>query len=221
MTLIFMCMKNWIIGLFLILSCQFSFGQVKAITENGDEVVLYPDGSWKFSNVGEEESSETLMNPQDFKKSEAATFKLKSNRFNVGFWINPKKWMFRKAEDNQEAEYEFQLKGEDLYAMAITEKIQIPLNTLKRVAVENAKSVAPDLTVVKEEYRMVNDLKVLHLRMDGTLQGVKFSYYGYYYSNENGSVQFIAYTAQGLMQQYMEDCENLLNGLVVLEENQE
>lgn len=71
-----------------------------------------------------------------------------------------------------------------------------------------------DLKIVKEEYRTVNGIKVLLFQMNGTTQGIKFSYYGYYYSNENGSVQFITYASQKLIQTYFEECETLLNGLV-------
>lgn len=98
--------------------------------------------------------------------------------------------------------------------MILSEKIEIPLETLKSIAVENAKSVAPDLSIVKEEYRTVNGLKLLLMQMNGTMQGVKFSYYGYYYSNNQGTVQFITYTSQNLMDSYIPEIEKLLNGIV-------
>ena len=46
------------------------------------------------------------------------------------------------------------------------------------------------------------------------MQGIKFSYYGYYYSGEEGTVQFITYTAQNMLEDYRNDCETLLNGFV-------
>lgn len=119
---------------------------------------------------------------------------------------------------NPEAEFELVKKDGDLYGMIVTERLEIPLETLKIIAVENARAMAPDLRVVKEEYRMVNGLKVLVLQMNGTMQGIKFAYFGYYYSNENGTVQFVTYTSQSLMKTSQKECETLLNGLVVLEE---
>jgi hypothetical protein len=135
----------------------------------------------------------------------------------MGVWLNPKTWSFSKGENNEDAEYEFESKGKDLYGMMITESIEIPLETLKTVALENAKSAAPDVKVVKEEYRMVNGNKVLCMQMDGTTQGIKFSYFGYYYSNSSGTLQFVIYTSQNLVKKYLGDMEELLNGLVVLE----
>lgn len=190
--------------------------QKKAVTETGDEVVLFDNGTWEYQNKEILVETEIPTNTKSFEKVKKATFLLKSKKLNVGFWLNPKEWSFQKATDNLEAEYEFQLKGEDLYGMVISEKVEIPLETLKSIALENGKGAAPDLRVVKEEYRFVNGIKVLLLEMSGTMQGIKFSYYGYYFSSANGTIQFITYTSQNLLDSYRKECDELLNGLVEL-----
>jgi hypothetical protein len=193
------------------------YAQKKAITETGEEVILYEDGTWKYSNASEQQEKEIETNPEKFEKSDNATFLLKSAQFNVGFWLDPKKWSFKKAESNPAAEYELQCRGNDLYGMIISERIEIPLKTLRQIALDNGRRSSPDLQIVKEEYRLVNGIKVLLLQMDGTMQGLKFSYYGYYFSNSNGTVQFVTYTSQNLLKGYQEDIEELLNGFVELE----
>ena len=80
----------------------------------------------------------------------------------------------------------------------------------------NARKGATGVSVEKQEYRMVNGLKVLCLKMNLTIQGVDFIYYGYYYSNENGTVQFITATSAKKFDEYKEESEKLLNGLVKL-----
>jgi len=102
--------------------------------------------------------------------------------------------------------------------LLLTESIQIPIESLRFIALSNGKKVAPDLVIVKEEYRMVNGLKMLMLQMDGTIKGIQFSYYGYYYSNDKGTIQFITYTSQSKLLELKSFCEELLNGFVVLEE---
>jgi len=82
------------------------------------------------------------------------------------------------------------------------------------MALENARTMVPDIKIVKEEYRMVNGLKVLFLQMNGTFQGIKFSFYGYYFSNSKGSMQLITYTSQNLIEAYKSESEKLLNGLI-------
>jgi len=189
-----------------------TYAQIIAVTQGGDEVVLYDDGTWSY--VGEPESSEIPTNSKKFKKDKDSSFQIKSANVDFGFWINPKEWTFKKGLTNDDAEFELTLKNEDLYGMIITEKIEIPLEALGNIAVENARAVAPDVRIVEQEFRNVNGLDVLFLQMDGTTQGIKFSYYSYYYSNESGTVQFVTYTAQNLLDSYREKCEKLLNGMV-------
>jgi hypothetical protein len=203
-----------LLSLFCLLVVCSTFAQQKAITERGEEVILFNDGTWKYENEELLPEKEISTNPIKFTKHKESTFLLKSKKFNVGFYLNPKIWSFSKASDNPSAEYEFQLKEGDLYGMVITEKVEIPLETLKSIAFENAKALAPDLHILKEEYRVVNGLKVLLLQMNGTLQGIKFSYYGYYYSSPEGTVQYVTYTAQNLLESYIPEIEKLLNGLI-------
>jgi len=192
------------------------FTQKKAITEFGEEVILYENGSWEYLGADTLSNIEIPTSNERFEKSEKATFLLKSTRINLGFWINPKKWSFTKAGENEDAEYELQLREGDLYGLIISEKIEIPLLSLREIALENGRSAAPNLHIVQEEYRIVNGLKVLFLQMDGTVQGIKISYYGYYYSSPEGTVQFLTYTSQNLLDEFRSSCEDLLNGLVEL-----
>jgi len=209
-------MKNLILLLWLAFGTPV-FAQQNAVTETGEEVVLYDNGTWEYKSETSDRMSVIPTNPEPFIKDENSTFLLKSTKLNVGFWLDPQKWSFTKATDNEDAEYQLNLKGEDLYGMIITEKIQIPLETLKIAALSNAKAVSTDIQIVNEEYRNVNGLKVLQLRLDGTIEGIKYTYYGYYYSNTNGSVQVIMYTAKNLIDDYLDECETLLNGLVELD----
>ncbi|ALO14373.1 hypothetical protein L21SP5_00701 [Salinivirga cyanobacteriivorans] len=207
-------MKRITFLVFCLMIAGFSQAQQRAVTETGDEVILFEDGTWQYQDEDYQEEKEIPTNPTEFEKDKKSTFLLKSNRFNVGIYLNPKVWSFKKAIDNPDAEYQFQLKDGDLYGMVITEKVEIPLETLKTIALENGKAAAPDLKIVQEEYRTVNGLKVLLLQMNGTTQGIKFSYYGYYYSNTNGTIQFMTYTSQNLLDSYRAECDKLLNGLV-------
>ncbi len=207
-------MKKTLLLLTALFCANLIQAQQKAVTETGEEVILFDDGSWKYQNEDLASDNEVPTNPKKFIKDKESTFLLKSSKLNVGIHLNPKIWSFKKATDNPEAEYELQLKDGDLYSMIITEKVEIPLKTLKSIAFDNGKAAAPDLRIVKEEYRNVNDLKVLLLQMNGTMQGIKFSYYGYYFSNSNGTVQFICFTSQNLLDTYKPEIEKLLNGFV-------
>jgi hypothetical protein len=203
---------------FLILSLSYAQAQIiNAVTSEGDEVILYTNGTWEYVTEPDEVPVEIRTSKADFSKSESSTFLVKSKKIDVGVWINPKDWSFEKTEQEDAAEYTFQKKGEDVYAMLLTERTAIPLLTLRGIALENARGAAPDVRLVDEEYRTVNGLPVLMLQMTGTIQGIEFTYFGYYFSNEKGTVQFVTYTALNLFKDYKADMEEILNGLVTID----
>ncbi|MBP7261213.1 MAG: hypothetical protein KBB37_07995 [Bacteroidia bacterium] len=201
-----------------LLFCTFLVNaQIKALTENGEEVVLYSDGTWKALEKSDLENSVDTNTKQAFVKPTDAAFQLKSQKTNISININTKLWSFKKATSNEDAEYDFQSKSKEMYAMLITEKIEIPIKNLRKIALSNARSVAPDVQIIKEEMRKVNGQYYLCMQMNGTIEGIKFTYYGYYFSSSKGTVQFISYTAQNLFESYKSDMESLLNGMSVLD----
>lgn len=191
--------------------------QIKAVTSNGDEVVLNPDGTWQYVNDSLTVSKPIETNPAKFVESPDASFLVKSNKIPCGVYINPKKWNFSKQDGTRATEFMFTLKDNDAYAMLITEKMEIPIETLKSAALSNARKASPGIKVTSEEYRNVNGIKVLCMQMEGIVQGMNFTYLGYYFSNEGGTVQFITYTSSSLMKEYKKELETLLNGFVVVE----
>ncbi|HYW96624.1 MAG TPA: hypothetical protein VE870_13605 [Bacteroidales bacterium] len=210
-------MKNILLLFALLQSGIFAMAQMKAVTENGDQVILYDSGTWEYEDKSVDPEVEIPVNTAEFKKGASSSFLLNSTKNRTGIWLDPKKWTFKKAGSNAAAEYEFQLRDGDLYAMIVNEKVEIPLHNLREIALTNARSVASDVQIVNEEYRNVNGLKVLQMRITGVIQGMKFTYFGYYYSGKSGTCQFITYTYGSLFSEYMSTSEELLNGLVETE----
>ncbi|OKS89220.1 hypothetical protein RG47T_4703 [Mucilaginibacter polytrichastri] len=52
--------------------------------------------------------------------------------------------------------------------------------------------------------------------MSGTIQGIKIKYLGYYYSDQKGTVQLLAYTSAMLYKEARAEMETFLNGLVLI-----
>lgn len=208
-------MKIYFVLIFLIPFFNFTkvYSQIKAVTENGDEVMLSSDGTWVFINKNDSVTTNIKKNETKFVKSPKASFFVKSSRLNAGVNLNPKEWKFKKQDED--AEYFFQHKELDLYGMLITESIQISIENLKDIALENAQKVAPDAKISQIEYRTVNGTEVLLLQIDGTIKGTKFTYYGYYFSNESGTVQFVSYTGSNLFKKHQAELELFLNGFTV------
>jgi hypothetical protein len=211
-------MKVAYVVLFTCLACSTSVrAQKKAITETGQQVILYDDGTWKYESDSTADPSDTTtirMNPATFTKSASSSFLVKSTKATpIGIWLNPKKWSFEKGE-NPPQEYAFRLKNEDLYGIMISEKIGVPLASLRKLVIQNFIQASPDGQVMQADYRMVNGLKVLCMQMKGTMNGIKVYYFGYYYSDEHGTVQLTAITSQTLWNSYKEAALELLNGLM-------
>ena len=206
----------FIIFLLFFIICQ---AQKKAVTESGDEVILYQNGTWKYSKDFINVDS-IRTNKVNFKKSNNSSFLLKSQNGKLGFWLDPQKWNFKKATLNTSAEFELELKGESLQAVILTESAEIPIESYVSIALENGKLQSPDFKITNKEYRIVNNLKILHLQMEGTQMGIKYAHSAYYFSDSNVTVQFLAFTYQNSMKKYLNEVEELLNGLVVLKSNQ-
>ena len=122
----------------------------KAITDDGNEVLLHKDGTWEYFSKPDQ-LKPIPFNDGTFLKPDSATFKVKSNNNNTAFWINPAAWSFSKGSEGEPAEYDFELREGDLYAMAITEEIEFDLESLADIAFENALEVAPDIRILKKE----------------------------------------------------------------------
>jgi hypothetical protein len=191
------------------------FCQKKAvITESGKKVDLFDDGTWKYAiddSVNGAKGDTVIFN-----KLKESNYLLESEKLKYGIWINKKKWNFSKSQGSEDtpSEFSFTLKGEDAYGMIIAERIEIPLDNLVEIAFQNAQSAAQDVKIVKQEYRKVNGFVVHFMQIEGTIKGVKFVYLGYYYSDSNGSVQFITYTSKNLLMHYEGEMFAILNGFV-------
>ncbi|MDN4503430.1 hypothetical protein QX776_13545 [Alteromonadaceae bacterium BrNp21-10] len=202
-----------------LLLCFFTLNAVAsttAMTENGDVVILNKDGTWQYQDENAAMEVEIPTNPNKFTQPDSSNFTLKSSKTNSSFAINSKKWKFKKNKNGHEsAEYTFEFNDGDIYGMAISEQVQVDVEELVKIAFNNALAAAPDTQIIKKEYRMVNGHKVIYMEMIGTIQSIKFQYLGYYYSNESGSTQFLAYTGANLVKKFQDDIDNFLNGFSV------
>ena len=150
---------------FYILISSTAYSQISAVTENGDEVFLYDDNTWIYKNENLSNKSLSSISYPIYNYDKNSTFLVKSNTIKMGVYIDPKKWSFNKSLSD-EYEYEFELKNEELFAMMINEKIEMPLENLKELAFYNFSFAADDARIVNQEFRSVNDLLILMLHME-------------------------------------------------------
>ncbi len=181
-------MRNLLFVL-LTLVAFYSFSQKKATTESGKKVILFDDGTWEYAKP-DAKLGQMASIPSYSKKASSSKL-IKGKKVKYGIYFNATKWKVNDQSGNDDAEYAFNLKGEDCYAIVIPERIEIPLETLKEIALDNAREAAPDTKITKSGYVKVNGKKVFMMQMEGTIKGISFVYLGYYYSGKQGSIQFI------------------------------
>lgn len=201
--------------IFLALSLNAIAAQ-KAITDEGQVVILNSDHTWQFENSKSNLSSISSLNSKKFYKSTSQSFKVKASPTNMGVFIDAGKWTFAKEKDNSNR-LSFRSKSSansDIYAMLIPEGIEIEFETLAEIALENAKEVAPDTKILTKEYRYVNGFRVLYMVMEGTAKTIKFKYVGYYATNKSGTVQLVVYSSSNIVDAKMPEIEEFLNGFV-------
>ncbi|NVO21003.1 MAG: hypothetical protein HXX13_14980 [Bacteroidetes bacterium] len=209
--------KNLLLILFIV-TCSHVFSQQTAVVKKtGKEVLLMEDGTWIYAP--EEQGNTSSEIAAIYSKPKDAKYVMESKRINYGIWLNKNKWICSDTEKDQTnpTEFKFRLMGEDAYAMTIAERIEVQIDTLVKIAFQNAVDAAPDVKLIKDEWRKVNGVDLRFLQMEGTISGIRFVYLGYYYSDKNGSLQFLTYTSSNLLARYRSEMESLLNGLVIMD----
>ena len=196
---------------FLLLGCAGSAAAqspVGATTDDGRKVLLFPDGKWKPAAV----PSPAGTGKGGHLRSPRATERVDLLRGAMAIYVDPAQWK-RQAETEDLTKTTFHHASGEAYGMIVAERLAVPLQRLKDIAITNARSAAPDAKVVFEESRHVNDIDVLVMQLEGTIQGIPFTYYGYYYSGPQGSLQVLTYTGTNLFAEYKAAFEEFLNGL--------
>ncbi|KAK3582627.1 hypothetical protein CHS0354_024181 [Potamilus streckersoni] len=139
---------------------------------------------------------------------------VKGNRVDYLISFDTTKW---KIDNSEVGEYSFELLGKNAFAMMIAGRKKMSLENLEAIAVANAKSQAPNLKVVSRDQKKINGKDVLSIQMDGNIEGIPFTFYGYLYAGENAALQFMSYTVSKMFSEYKPDMESLLSGMVIAE----
>lgn len=178
-----------------------------------DEIVeAYAEDPCKTLSHLRDEAQQKPSQPT-FRTPAEATHEIELLRGKAWLSFDPKKWKETKSEET--GKRGFQHLNGDGYAMVIIERIQIPTDQLREIALSNMREAASDVKVVEEQRRRVNGTDLLLLRMEVHIKGIPFTYLGYYYGGLEGTIQVITYTGQNLFDEYRKDFESFLNGLRV------
>ncbi|NOU61391.1 hypothetical protein ELS83_16405 [Marinifilum sp. JC070] len=204
--------------------------QTRAVTELGDTIYVYNNGTWSFE-IQEEApvvnefdflnqilDIDTIQKPYSYPANAKKQVKSERNQFAVKY--NDKIWKrIPPATLNEEAEIAFQAKHTDIWCVIITEVTPIDADKLfkiaKKMMEENTGGIAK---IKKTEVRTVNENQIFYGKLETDFSGINFIFNSYYFSNEKGSVQFVTWTSSTLHELNKDLIQDLLNGFVVLDQ---
>lgn len=198
--------------------------QVKAVTEIGDTIYVYNDGTWSydlnddFSNTNQldylnDEISIDTINTTFFTPPNSES-SVSNNLIPFTIHYDNKKWKrIPPGSLNEDAEFAFQHRELDIYSIVIPEETTIDSDMLLRIARKTMEeNTGSSTSILKAELRKVNNSSVVRGVLNSKYSGISFIFDSYYYSNENGSVQFTVWTSDKVWKREEEEILELLNG---------
>lgn len=204
-------------------------GQTLAITENGDSIFVYDNGTWsfelrdempqvnEFGYLSAELEIDTLHQKFVFSPNAKKEAKNRWGQFLIKY--DDKKWKrIPPATLNEEAELAFQGESKDIWCVVISEETEIAPDKLLRIAKKTMEvNTGAEVKIKNVECRNVNGEDIIRGTFAANFSGLNFVFDTYYFSNELGSVQFTTWTSDKLWERNREEILELLNGFVALE----
>lgn len=187
------------------------FAQQNAVTDDGKKVILNGDGTWQYVKK-QNEPAPVSVRPL------SASDLIKSDKIKFGVYYNKKHWGLTDEPLTPSCEFSFRHKKGDAFVMAITERIGVPLETLRDAAINNFKEKASKMEVLDSGYKYVNGIKILTMKVAATVNGIDVIYYGYYYGSDTMTIQLLAFTGANLYNEYKDDIFELLDGFTIFKD---
>ena len=198
---------------FGLLVAQPQQSPIRAKTEDGQQVLLMPDGRWQYEAKPRIAVSDSTTKPG--KAAPRSSTKLPYG--DVVFQYDASKWSQSKPDGGR---INYTHKTGKLLGSIISENFGgIPTSAMKEVALANARRLDPNLRLIKEERRSVRGRELLYLEFEATQSGLLFTFKGYYHGGTQSDLQIIAYTLSSEAAGLDGEIQDFLNGIEVREQS--
>jgi hypothetical protein len=195
----------------LVAFCAFAGAQdIKAVTEDGRDVLLHNDGTWGYVDKPQASVAPT----RTFKAPDTAISKAASRKAKISVFYDPTLWTVEKLT-GEAAEFQFQLGDSEVYARLIAEAETFDLATVRSGIIANAKKAAKSFDVTEEGVAIVNGVQVQTLKAKVKMQGIDVTFYWYYWSGPKGTVQLYGYASPADFDANFKAILDLMNGLTL------
>lgn len=179
---------------------------LRAVVEDGREVILSPDGKWRFdtSAAGARVSGSRGMQ----------TYQPSAKKFSVAYSSDT--WDLMPVKDSDSpSKRTFAHKTLPIYAMVISDEIPVSTAAVKNVILANARASGAEPNVLFDKPVDISGNAVGSIRFAVAPKGVEFEFAAYYFGSPEGNVQVSCYTAQSLFSKYENECKKFMDGLAI------
>ncbi len=149
-------------------------------------------------------------------KSVGEATEVSSNAGKFKIRIDLEEW--RQTPGRTDNTQQFAHRSGEAYVMILSERTSFPLESLREIALGNARNVDPDAKVLLEEVRKVSGRDVLHLEITAKHKGVGFHYMGRYYAGSSGTIQLVSFSLAERYAEHRERMSAVLDSLVIEDE---
>ncbi|MDZ4758053.1 MAG: hypothetical protein SGJ10_07945 [Bacteroidota bacterium] len=206
-------MKELLLLYIIILSAIVSNAQLSATTADGSKVILYNNGTWNYADSAAKTSIER---GGEYFKPFGTNCIIKGQDVKYVVVYDSSLWQLHDTAINKQSDFSMSLKNsETSLALLIPEKTTASLESLRDIALANARKNSKNVVVLKQEYRKVNKKDILYLEFTTEVQGFTFLFMAYYYTSPVSCIQFVTYTEISNAEKEKPKMRDLLNGLIL------
>lgn len=206
-------MKRLLLLYIIILSALCSNGQITATTADGNKVILYNNGTWKYADSA---INTPIEKGGEHFKPFGTNCIIKGQDVKYVVVYDSSLWTLHDTPINVQSDFSMSLKkSETSVALLIPEKSTTTLASLRDIALVNARKSSKNVVILKQEYRKVNKKDMLYLEFTTEVRGFTFLFMAYYYAGPFSCIQFVTYTEISQAEKEKPKMMNLLNGLIL------
>lgn len=210
-------MHRFLLILSILILPLISEAQIIIASSNGSNIKLNAEGNWE--EVVEKVPDQVEFN--SFTLPEGSEYLLQTSGGKFAIQYNNDKWDVLEGTrfpgiSFQNYEYEFSHRKSFATGLLMIDPKEMSVEELISNSIEQIRETATELTVAYGEVFKVNEKTVYMVILQTVEHGIPLTYYNYYYSGEEGTLQFLGYCNQKVFWKYEDDIKDLLNGFHVL-----
>jgi hypothetical protein len=104
----------------------------------------------------------------------------------------------------------------DLSVKVVTSRLQVSLDKIPDLELASTQKADPKARIIDRRFEKVNGVRMGSFQMLATVSGVELWYYTRYYSDANGTIEVIGYTASNRIQQVGPVFDKVVDGLRIV-----